>query len=230
MVSRLAITDVDATQLHIDDLPGAARRAFLQCITIPFFADARWYLAGGTALALYVGHRQSVDLDFFTPERRIDELAIDQELTAATSQWRSSYRERGTIFGELAGAKISLVAYPFFQPSSERVRCGTVHLLTPKDIAVMKIIAISQRGRKRDFVDLYWYCMNREPLVDIIKRAMRQYPGQERNINHIFKSLTYFADAEDEPMPELFFRTSWKDIRAYFLEKVPRAAREFFAS
>lgn len=79
----------------------------------------------------------------------------------------------------------------------------------------MKIIAISQRGRKRDFVDLYWYCANREPLGDVFSRALRQYP-QEHNVPHLIKSLAYFADAESDPMPRCFFPVKWKNVQEYF--------------
>jgi len=208
-------------------LPRATGSAFLLCAKTPFFNNPRWYLAGGTALALQMGHRQSVDLDFFTPQKRIDEPAIDRELTATLDGWRSNYRERGTIFGEIDAAKISLIAYPFFQPSPVRLLCGDVYLLVPEDIAAMKVIAVSQRGRKRDFVDLYWYCTKCEPLAHVVKRAVMQYPGQQKNINHIIKSLVYFADAEDDPMPKLFFRANWKIIKQYFVTEAERAARAF---
>lgn len=227
MVARLKITAAAKEQLHIDDLPRRTRGAFLLAATIPFFQNPEWYLAGGTALALHVGHRQSADLDFFTPQKTIDDAAIDQELTRASSEWKSNYRERGTIFGELTGTKVSLIAYPFFIPSPRRVRFGTIRLLVPEDIAVMKIIALSQRGRKRDFVDLYWYCVNREPLEKIIWRALLQYPGQNHNVPHILKSFTYFADAEDDPMPEIFFRANWASIKAYFLEEGKRLVKTF---
>ena len=92
----------------------------------------------------------------------------------------------------------------------------------------MKIVAISQRGRKRDFFDLYWYCINREPLGTIIRRAIRQYPGQERNIHHILKSLVYFEDAEHDPMPQLFFKVSWQQVKAFFRHEAPALIQEFF--
>jgi predicted nucleotidyltransferase component of viral defense system len=73
---------------------------------------------------------------------------------------------------------MSFIVYPFFQPSLARLRCGNIRILLPKDIVAMKIVAISQRGRKRDFVDLYWHCLNRESLGDVVRRALRQYtPG-----------------------------------------------------
>lgn len=200
--------------LYLDRLPTATSRAFLRCVELPLLARGRWYLAGGTALALQVGHRQSVDLDFFTPNLRVRELEPERDLVA-TGAWRTTYQERGTLYGVFAGAKVSFIVYPFFRPSPKRLHCGHVRILTPEDISAMKIIAISQRGRKRDFVDLYWHCTNREPLGDVFSRALRQYP-QEHNVPHLIKSLAYFTDAESDPMPRCFFSVKWKDIQEYF--------------
>lgn len=109
----------------------------------------------------------------------------------------------------------------------EKLQCGTIKILLPQDIAVMKIVAISQRGRKRDFVDLYWYCKNREPLDLILKRVEKQYPGQENNFNHILKSLTYFNDAENDPMPELFFKASWIQMKKFFINETVKVGKTF---
>lgn len=62
---------------------------------------------------------------------------------------------KNTVYGELFSAKISFIAYPFFVPKQKVAEYGSVRILSPLDISVMKIVAISQRGRKRDFFDLY---------------------------------------------------------------------------
>lgn len=219
------MTTVRPGDLRLDVLPRATRRAFLYLTEHPLLPARQWYLAGGTALGLQVGHRQSVDLDFFTPRVSFRERLLERRLLA-TRQWGTSLQESGTIYGVFRGAKMSLIAYPFFRPSRDVVRCGHLRLLTPSDIAAMKIIAISQRGRKRDFVDLYWYCTNREPLDAVIRRALTQYPNQDHNVPHFLKSLTYFDDAERDPLPLLNFKASWKEIRQYFERDVPRVARD----
>jgi len=141
-------------------------------------------------------------------------------------QWRTSLAREGTVYGELAGAKISFIAYPFFLPKEPLLSYGAVRMLSPRDIAVMKIIAISQRGRKRDFVDLYWYCKNREPLLDVVRRLPAQYPAVAHDYHHILKALMYFEDAEADPLPRLFFDADWKRIKAYFRTEVPPVAKE----
>lgn len=226
MGTRLLLTEITSKELHLDILPVKTSRAFLYCTKLPLFAYPGWYLAGGTALALQVGHRQSVDLDFFTTRRQFTARAIEDELLTQ-AEWETTLRRKGTLYGKLLGAKISLISYPFFVPSSHQIRCGTVRILIPSDIAAMKIIAISQRGRKRDFIDLYWYCLNREPLRDVVARALGQYPGQEHNLPHILKSLVFFDDAEADPMPRVFFAVTWAKVKKFFQHEVNVLTRHF---
>ncbi|MSU75333.1 MAG: hypothetical protein EXS55_02360 [Candidatus Magasanikbacteria bacterium] len=207
------------TELFLHCLPRATERALLACSKLSLFSERGWYLAGGTALTLQVGHRQSVDLDFFTTNKNFDEVRIERALFN-TGQWVTTYRQAGTIYGTFLKAKVSLIAYPFFKPTRRRLAYGNVKMLTPADIAVMKILAISQRGRKRDFIDLYWYCRSRESLREVVRRALQQFSGQENNVSHILKSLTYFADAENDVAPKLFFKISWSEVKKFFEREV----------
>lgn len=214
-------------KLYLDTLPSATQKALLACGKMPFFQTGGWYLAGGTALALQVGHRQSVDLDFFTTKKQFDELAAERTFFN-THEWQTTMREEGTIYGVFHNAKISLISYPFFIPGKDKIKFGTIKILKPDDIAAMKIIAISQRGRKRDFYDLYWYCKNKENLKNVILRSLNQYPGQEHNVHHIFKSIVYFQDAEADPEPKIFFKASWKEIKKYFTREAKTLVKEIF--
>jgi hypothetical protein len=98
--------------------------------------------------------------------------------------------------------------------------------LSARDVAEMKIIAISQRGRKRDFFDLYWCAKNIEPLEETIKRLKKQYPAVAHDYYHILKSLVYFADAEADPDPELNFKANWNEVKNYFKTEIPAIAKK----
>lgn len=228
MASSLRIKQVSSEKLFIHKLPFLTRRAFLFCTKLPLLNRSEWYLAGGTALALQEGHRQSVDLDFFIPKHDFRETHLERMLSA-TKVWRTTLRQEGTLYGTIMDAKASFIAYPFFIPSSERIGCGVLKMLLTADIAAMKIIAISQRGRKRDFVDLYWYCTQHKSLGEVVKHAVKQYPGQEHNMSYILKSLTYFVDAEKDPMPQLFFKATWKEIKKFFESEVIKISRKLYA-
>src|SRR3989338_6995526 len=226
MVSAVSLKS-KTKSFFMDRLPRATQRVFLYCAKSQLFKQHRWYLAGGTALALQAGHRQSVDLDFFTTLKTFNELSLERSLKN-TGKWVSTHRERGTLYGTLLKAKMSFIAYPFFKPAQPKLRYGTLSILKVPDIAAMKIIAISQRGRKRDFLDLFWYCQNCEPLEDVLWRAMRQFPGEEHNMNHILKSLAYFGDADSDPMPPLFFKVTWPEIKNFFKKEAARLAKKAY--
>jgi len=218
-------SSINNTKLHFETLPEKTAKALLKLSKVEFIKDSGWYLAGGTALALCVGNRQSVDLDFFTIQKKFDELAVEREMENA-GEWKKVYGENGTIYGVFEGAKVSFIAYPFFTPRVEKIKYGNVSILLPQDIAVMKIIAVSQRGRKRDFYDLYWYAKNIEPLGDVVLRVPKQYKNLEHNYHHIIKSLTYFVDAESDPEPKLFFKATWIGIKKFFREEAKNLSKK----
>lgn len=224
MVASSQIKTDGLEQLHLEALPSVTKKVFLRCVAMPFFSSGHWYLAGGTALALHAGHRQSVDLDFFTTEKFFDEKKIEQALSVA-GKWKTSSMDYGTVYGEFGGAKMSLIAYPFFRPTLPLIKIGQVSIVTLPDIAVMKIVAISQRGKKRDFVDLYWLCLHTQSLRESIDRTLKQYTVQQ-NSTHLLKSLVFFDDAENDPMPELFFKADWRTIKSYFRKEVPKITKE----
>lgn len=213
-------------KLNFSHLPKATHDAFDLLSQQSWLQEQGWYLAGGTALALQFDHRVSVDLDFFTPNTDFDAKQIISTLSA--NQWTTSLREKGTLYGELKGAKISFIAYPFFVPQQPFISHQFINILDARDIAVMKIIAISQRGKKRDFFDLYWYITQKEHLIDVLKRVESQYPKLRHNYHHIVKSLTYFEEAEEDPEPQIFFDSSWNQVKKHFLATVPKAAETFF--
>lgn len=214
----------DQGLLHFDILPKATLRALKKCADLSFFSQDKWYLAGGTALALQVGHRQSVDLDFFTELKSFDEKKVE-ELLNSQGKWETTSLSKGTLYGEFLGAKISFIAYPFFIPAMPMRKYGTVAVMMSLDIAVMKIIAISQRGRKRDFFDLYWICQNVQSLSEIIPRVHKQYTIRQ-NLTHILKSLVYFEDAETDPEPEIYFKADWDIVKDFFTKEVPVITRK----
>ena len=106
-------------------------------------------------------------------------------------------------------------------PKQEPLWHDSVRVLNKIDIAVMKITAISQRGMKRDFFDLYWCAKNLEPLEETIKKLPAQYPSVAHNYHHILKAMVYFEDAESDPEPEIFFKASWQEVKGFFKKEIP---------
>jgi hypothetical protein len=211
---------VELEQLRLDVLPAPTKEAFQRFIKLKFLEGKDWYLAGETALALQAGHRESVDLDFFSTQSSFDISKLEARLAEA-GNWRTTSTSEGTVYGEFLGAKVSFIGYPSFKPADPMLQVGSVQILAPADIGAMKIIAVSQRGRKRDFFDLYWLCRNLMPLTDILARSERQYAVRQ-NVNHILKSLVYFEDGENDPEPVIHFSATWDQVKEFFRNEVAR--------
>lgn len=208
-------------KLYFDVLPKETKIALDFFSKQDWLANSNWYLAGGTALALQTGNRKSLDLDFFTTDKDFD---VDKLLSNFDNnpEWEITTQEKNTVYGALFGAKISFIAYPFFIPEDAYLNYGSVRILEKSNIAIMKIIAVSQRGKKRDFFDLYWCAKNIMPLWDMIGRLKKQYPNTAHDYHHILKSLVYFNDAEEDIDPKVYFDASWKEVKKFFETEVPK--------
>ena len=209
---------------NFKSLPENTVKAFEFFSTREWISENGWYLAGGTALALQTGNRLSVDLDFFTTARDFKNEIFLKNFSN-NKDWKIDFEEDNTIYGTLLGCKVSFIAYPFFIPKQDYIKYGYINILKPKDIAVMKVIAVSQRGKKRDFYDLFWIAKNLEPLGDVIKRLKEQYPSVAHDYNHILKSLVYFEDAENDPEPVINFKISWKEVKDFFEREIPQITK-----
>lgn len=181
-----------------------------------------YYLAGGTACALYLNHRISHDLDFFSlhpiqPEPLRNQLIQLGKLTITQN-------EPGTFNGQLDNTKISFFAYPyeFIDPPKTFEKTQIASL---KDLACMKLESIASRGVKRDFVDLYQICQSFS-LDDTIVWFKQKFKQQNISIPHVLKSLVYFANADDDPDPNMKISYDWEKIKTFFLVNTPRIAKQ----
>lgn len=208
---------------HYQTLPSGAKKALEFLSAKTWLKKTGWYLAGGTALALQTGIRKSFDLDFFTEQKNFDTKKLLVRFLG-NKDWITDIEEENTVYGRLLNTKISFIAYPFFIPKQKPLWIGSIRVLDKLDIAVIKITAISQRGRKRDFFDLYWCAKNIESLEQIIKRLKKQYPSVAHNYHHILKALVYFEDAENDPDPEIYFDADWKKVKRFFIKEIPLIA------
>lgn len=169
-----------------------------------------WILAGGTGLALHLGHRYSEDLDLFRSES-FDPARLANDL-ADVGDVSVQSRSDDTLHLLLDGLRVSFLrAHPplLFPGTDYR---GLV-VADPRDIAVMKVVAIGGRGSRKDFVDLYFYLRSGATLDGILTLLERRFAGLDYNEYHLLKSLAYFEDAESEPMPNMIRDVEWTEIR-----------------
>jgi len=180
------------------------------------------YLAGGTAAALHLGHRISMDLDFFTPEE-FDAKELTRSLRKR-GEFELDKQSWGTILGVLKEVKFSIFVYkyPVLFPFKSLFDINIIDL---RDIVAMKIDAISTRGIKRDFIDLYFICQKGMSLKEILSLYNRKYGALASNLVHIQKSLVYFVDAEGTTMPKMLKKADWEDIKRYFEKEVKKLVK-----
>jgi len=168
-----------------------------------------FYLAGGTGLALQLGHRQSIDLDWFS-EHDFSNEKIKRNL-ALLGNFKLLSEQKGTIHGTLDEIRVSFFYYGY-KLLFPLVKFEDINLVDERDIAAMKIDAVSSRGSKKDFIDLY-FLLEKYSLVELIGFFEKKYKGIEYNKLHILKSLSYFDDAENEPMSIMIKEVEWEKIK-----------------
>ncbi len=174
-----------------------------------------FYLVGGTACSLYFGHRFSLDLDFFT-SKEFNPKTITEKLKSL-GKLTVDQNDEGTFLGNLNGIKISFFLYPYqliFKPKVFQ----NVAIADLRDIACMKIDAISTRGTKRDFIDLFFIC-RKYKLLALFGFFEKKYKGVDYNLFHLVKSLSYFANAQEQEMPQMIEKISWEEVKKFFTEE-----------
>lgn len=182
------------------------------------------YLAGGTALALQIGHRISVDLDFFTQEQ-FDERELSKQLSThkefvqtGTALW--------TVWGKIGETKFSIFYYKY-PLLEETVTFEGIRIASLADIAAMKIHALEERGTRRDFVDVY-FLAKRYTLEQMLEFYQGKYAVLEDHLYSILRSLDYFEDAEREEqrMPHMNTSINWEEVKEYFRKETHRLAQK----
>ena len=182
---------------------------------------ASFALAGGTALALQLGHRISIDLDFLTMQEfdsnaifenlvngfEIESYAVAQNSAAMFIRYHST-----TVKTDFLRHHYSLLR-PIIEVDG-------IRLYSLEDIAAMKLNAIANRGAKKDFYDIYslFEYFSLATLLDFYKEKYHQM-----NDLAVVKSLVYFEDAELEPDPITLLDVTWDDIKLRLVQTVPAA-------
>jgi hypothetical protein len=180
-----------------------------------------FYLAGGTALALRHGHRRSVDFDFFRPtEFIVDDLLRGLEHTFGALE-RIPTGEQ-TLYVRLSGVSTSFFWYRYRLLDDVEITPWGFGLASDKDIAAMKIEAIAGRGSRKDFIDLRILCRTGLTLDAAFDLFDRKYGTQRTDRYHRLRALTYFDDAEQEPMPDMLIPFDWNEARRFFTTEATR--------
>lgn len=198
--------------LHYEAIDNISLALLKQLLSIPYFSNL--YLAGGTSLALQIGHRKSDDLDLFGIIDT-DDITLSQTLSSLGTIQLIKRTPNIHIF-IINGIKVDIVNYnyPWINAfvSEDKLR-----LAGKKDIAAMKLAAITGRGSRKDFIDLH-FLLQEFNLREMLSFYSEKYI--EGSTFLVLKSLTYFDDAETDPQPFMLKKADWKQIKRSIISSV----------
>ena len=165
------------------------------------------------------GIRRDILVDPFKLRTLLEfDLTVDDQLRNIESLGKLETAP-GTLHLDLRGVKISFLHYPYplLFPLQQ---FDVLAIADPRDIACMKLEAVANRGSRRDFVDVYMAART-WGLREVLTWFGAKYAAVAYNRVHLFKSLTYFRDAEQQPMPDMLIPLSWDEVRTFFRREVP---------
>lgn len=169
------------------------------------------YLGGGTAVALQIGHRRSVDVDFFTPSE-FNETQWESKLVSEFGL-QVTQKDWQTLIGEIDKVKFSLMGYKY-KLIEEPLDLYKIKVAALADLAAMKLEAVLTRGVKRDFIDIF-FLGKRFGLVKMFEFYRQKYGDDvyENKYLLIRKALMYFEEADTDEMPDMLVEVSWDTVK-----------------
>lgn len=180
-----------------------------------------FYLAGGTALALQIGHRISVDFDLFSSEEISKGLLSEIKRVFSSQKLALSISNPDELTVFVNGIKISFIKYPF-PIISDFAEYEKVKLAGIKEIAAMKAYVIGRRGSYKDYIDLYFIIYKGfVSLEEIINLSEKKY-GSEFNSRLFLEQLVYLDDIEDMDILFLENRVGKAELKTFFEEKIKK--------
>lgn len=213
-----------ALRLEVLDPPALA--VFEALRQLPIWSE--FYLAGGTGLALQIGHRVSVDFDLFSARDPWDRSGLSalQQRLAACGPVEVVGEAVGTLKLAVRGVPVSFFSYdpPLLEPP---VPEGGIALASRLDIGVMKLAAVVGRGGKKDFVDLYALAQEGLALETILEASARKFPQARDFAMQALRALAYFDDADPEPMPRMLRPVAWEGVKRFIADEVSRISRRW---
>lgn len=145
---------------------------------LPFLSKFRrsFYLVGGTAIALHIGHRRSIDFDLFTPSK-INKTRIKAALRELNQPQKLIGEDIDQLHLLITNVKVTFFHYPFLIEHPEKMSNGLTFpsLLT---LAAMKAFALGRRSKWKDYVDLYFILKEFYTLTEISKQAHSIFSDQ----------------------------------------------------
>lgn len=213
------------TNPHWEALTGSTQKLFHLTSHLSFIKN--FYLAGGTGLALHLGHRFSIDLDYFSSDKGSVNQAERAELREALNDPTLSiiYDKDTTFVANWQGVGLSFFRMNLYPIVQLPYLLEDVPVATLEEIGAMKLAAIIDRGTRKDLVDLYFILLH-TTLEELFEVAAVKYAAIRSFAISAIRGMAYFVDAENLPMPQMIDRTPWSKMRRFLEQKAIEAGRQ----
>lgn len=186
-----------------------------------------FYLAGGTALSLQIGHRRSVDLDFFSETDEVGEASRDQ-LVRCLKPFSVQVIENvgGNLLVLANGIRTGFFGYGY-PLVGNTVILENVTLASLADIGLMKCDALITRGSRKDFYDLYFIARS-IPFEQLLQLGQKKYAQFRDFPLMVLESMTLFDNADRDVQPDLFEPVAWDQVKEFFMQQAAQLSRKWF--
>jgi len=184
----------------------------------------RFYLAGGTALALQIGHRRSIDLDFFSESDEVDEGSRQKIIQAL--------KPVGIQVIENVGGNLLMLAngihtgffsysYPLLE---ETTHLENVRLAAIIDIGLMKFDALITRGSRKDYYDLF-FIARQIPIQQLLEYGDKKYTYYRDFAFTVIEQMVAFDNADRDVQPVLLEEIPWQSVKDFFVQEANHLGR-----
>ncbi len=201
-------------KLYLNTLPTHSQELLVSLMDMTTFND--FYLVGGTALALQIGHRISVDLDLFTNKEFssniIESIKNDVKILSLSDNSIEIVKNDTKLF----------FFYFNFKKYKELKTIGNIRLADPVDIGLMKLLALQGRTSRKDMIDLYFLDKKIIELEELLKIFETHYPKESFNSYSSLKTLFDMNEFINQPMPKMIEEAEWDEVVDTVTEKVAR--------
>ncbi len=193
----------------------------------PLIRQWGFYLAGGSGLALQLGHRISEDLDLFSI-KPFNSTKLYFTLQTKAAAFEEILTEENTLILIMDKVRLSFFYYPvplLFEPLSFE----GIEVADWRDIIAEKIKTVAQRGSRKDFYDLFESVYSKHfTIKEAVAVFKKRFKNTGINLYHVLKSLTYFEEADVEPEPVYIKEPIplWADVKGFFVQNIQEFSEE----
>lgn len=198
--------------LHRETVEGSTLELLKSINSNTTLSELEFALAGGTSLALQLGHRKSIDLDFFTT-RVFDHEEIKEALSEYHIHLLNQAKNTLSLYVNQVKLEFLRHNYPLL---NDMEVVDDIRFYSIEDIAAMKLNAIVNRGSKKDFFDVCWL-LHRYTGQELLNFYLQKYSNASDML--VVKSLFYFKDAESDPDPIMLHPISWEEVKSAIRKK-----------